>query len=240
MPDHFKEDFARLKITDPAAQEKYMQDPVNNGRKGMAFFVNSCLTQAQKLLPDIAKNNPYDVRIISRAMMMYNAGPTGGSYNWNNLTYETQIYSEFGILMAMDAQIAQQLRADGKSNAEIVRIMSSKENDARSYALNVYLSIFKSTHGRPFEYDDRSQAKEIISKIVPSKSAEENYKILGIKWKDIIDAYFRYKAKPSFELLATPGQRQAISTALEYLLTRDGVIVVNMPNNWINPKTARP
>lgn len=242
MPFHFDEDFAKQKITDPAAKIRYMQNPVNNGRKGMAFFINQCLPGARRIsgLDQITKNNPYDVRIIARAMMMYNAGVTGGGMNWNDLTIETQIYSEFGVLFALDAQIAQELRLSGKSNAEIVQIMSSKESDARNYAMMVHLSEFRRKFGRYYNYDDRTQLKTQLSKIVPTLSLEENYKILGPKWKDLADSYFAYITKPSFEWKTGPGGRQTINSGLAYLYSQPEVIEKNLTTNWLNPQTARP
>lgn len=242
MPFHFDEDFAKQKITDPAAKIRYMQNPVNNGRKGMAFFVNQCLPGARKLpgLEQIAKENPYDARIIARAMMMYNAGVTGGGLPWDDLTIETQTYADFGLMFALDAQIAQELRLSGKSNAEIVQIMSSKESDARNFALMVYLSDFRRKHGRFYNYDDKTQLKSQLSKIIPTLSPEENSKILGLKSKDLVDNYYAYYKNPSYEWKTGPGGRQTINSGLAYLYSQPEVIGKNVTNNWSNPQTNRP
>lgn len=112
-------------------------DPKLNGTIAMDFFGNSCLPFARTF-----EEQPSDNAIIyGRAMIDYNGGQGQAALDDDNeIAAQSREYRDYFYKFCIDAELAQALRAQGKSDREIVEALTFNKIDGRAYALNGYFS----------------------------------------------------------------------------------------------------
>lgn len=125
IPSNFPKDMRRNTTA--------MQEPYTNGKYGMQVYLDS-LKAART-----GHKNEYQAdhsNIYAYAAMGYNGGPAVAEENYSDAPTESQFYFDYLTAFFIDCEVADGLRKQGLSDREITSAMSSREIDARGYALS--------------------------------------------------------------------------------------------------------
>lgn len=183
-------------IPNPDARLAAMQDPLTNGRAGMRYF-QACLEVARS---ENANLSPTDARVYAKAMIFYNAGYGRAHIRFDHLPDESKFYGDHFIRFALTAEIAKGLRDKGKDDKSIVRALSSREVDARSYALRQ----FHDKNGGVYPYSYLTEALKLLGNTDFGTPRAPVNTSLGFQLD--ID-YKAYLANPTYTTPANPGLR---------------------------------
>lgn len=188
-----------LAISDVKERLRAMQEPYNNGRAGIGYFVREPLPAAQKTFQGTNYLASHAV-VFARALMGYNAGPSGAYLDFNDLYDETKLYGDHMMRYLITAEVADRLRKKGFSDKDIVRKLSSRQIDARSYALQQFIDRVNND----YSYEEYNKVLDLLS----GKKVKINDLLLPQgEAKKISDDYVTYIKKPVYELPLSPGVR---------------------------------
>lgn len=233
MPPHFYEEFGEEHVIQ---NPQIMTDPYTNGKLGMRFFVNYCLTTARKQLVG-SHYGPDHVSVFARALTAYNAGPGTVRDRFHELPEETKFYGDHFIRFALTAQIAAGLRDSGYSDPDIVRALtldSNTELDARMRAIQV-LHDEKISKKQFYTYAQyESWLREASFPIPGTNPTTGQLSEIG---KEINNAYEEYKKNPVYT--------RPLSVGLRFWVDLGGINLLDLekvntrPENYLNMQTKR-
>jgi hypothetical protein len=130
---------------------------------------------------------------FARAFIGYNAGPGWITSPYADLPAETKFYVDHFIRFALTAEIAARLRKQGHSDEQIARALTSRDIDARAFALRTYL---RGT-GRQGQFSEYQKAVQVLAQAEVTVTAEP----------EIAGAYRQYIEHPTYRLPMSAGLR---------------------------------
>ncbi len=212
MPDKFSES---IRKNNP----ELMKNPDINIDVGANYFVNVCIPAALRELG--GKYNADHPNVIAKAAIFYNGGPGHAEEKFEDLPEESKFYGDHIMRYILTSQIAGELRLKGYTDRRIVESLSSKELDARSFALQQ----FHSNRNGNYLY---SEYEEVIKKLGQAKIEAGN---------SFYQDYMKYRSNPFYELPLSVGARVWVGIGGITLLSQ-------MPKNmdkteWLNIDTRR-
>lgn len=222
MPFHFPEEIRNNPQT--------MREPYLNGRAGMNFFVNNCLPPAVRKLSNFSPNH---VVVYARALIGYNAGPIAAEADFGELPDETKFYGDHFIRFALTAEVAKHLAEKGFKNDKIVAKLSTRELDARAFAIDAFREGAV-TRGI-YTYDLYDQALNELKKPIPGENGTSRPQTtIG---KELQEYYKYYLVNPVYKLPIAPALRIWLALGGLPLFQTDPR---NMDiNSWKNLRTRR-
>lgn len=190
MPFHFEASIQK--------DSDAMQEPILNGKTAMNYFVNECLPAARSGLPIGYRKD--HVNVYAKALVAYNAGPSRARMNFKDLPEEAKFYADHFIRFAMSAELADGLRKKENGDLDILKKLSSKEMDARAYALYKFVQ-----RKRFYSYDEYLEALNDIALEEPG--VNKKTKEFTEKGKEFNKDYKEYQIDPGYEIPVSPGLR---------------------------------
>ncbi len=206
-----------------------MHDPYINGRVAMKYLVDDCLPAARRFTGPLGFG-PNSVATWRRVAACYNAGPSGGVQNHEDLDDETKKYADYFARFTVDMQMAQYLRAKGFSDKDITAKLNSMEIVARANAIGS--AIYR--HRDDWEY--YQEILKEVSKPVPGVDGNGRFTNFGyLFYKD----YTEFKKQNKNDILpASLAMQVWINSGGARMLFKDKRNYEN--DEWLKRSTNRP